>query len=63
MIEGKEKNDSPALAHFGHMGEEVPSIVGGDGFSSQPYCVNAGHGNERILGTVRENLGTSQYVS
>jgi taurine--2-oxoglutarate transaminase len=75
---GKEDTEkrSPALAHFGHMGEEQPSIVSGDGctvygddgteyldFVSQLYCVNAGHGNDRILGAMREQLDRIQYVS
>ncbi|MDZ7689479.1 MAG: aminotransferase class III-fold pyridoxal phosphate-dependent enzyme [Halobacteriales archaeon] len=76
MGDGNEKQDSPALAHFGQMSEDHPSIAGGDGckvydeegneyldFSSQLYCVNAGHGNERILDAMREQLDTSQYVS
>ena len=58
------------------MGEEQPSIVRGDGctvygddgteyldFVSQLYCVNAGHGNDRILGAMREQLDRIQYVS
>jgi taurine--2-oxoglutarate transaminase len=67
---------TPALAHFGHMGETEPTIVRGDGalvyddegteyldFTSQLYCVNAGHSNERIVERMREQLGESQYVS
>lgn len=58
------------------MGEEHPSMVRGDGctvygedgaeyldFTSQLYCVNAGHGNERILDAMREQLDRIQYVS
>lgn len=58
------------------MGEGQPSIVSGDGctvygddgteyldFISQLYCVNAGHGNDRILDAMREQLDRIQYVS
>lgn len=71
-----EDQASPALPHFGHVGESRPTIVEGDGavvvdadgdeyldFTSQLYCVNAGHGNERILDRMREQLGRVQYVS
>lgn len=73
--EGGEHQDT-ALAHFGHMGETRPKLVGGDGclayaengteyldFVSQLYCVNAGHGNERILESIGEQLDRIQYVS
>ena len=68
--------DNPTLAHFGQMGEDHPTLVRGDGalvyddagteyldFSSQLYCVNAGHGNERILDAMRAQLEDVQYVS
>jgi taurine--2-oxoglutarate transaminase len=68
--------DSPALAHFGHVGEARPTIVDGDGavvvgadgtefldFTAQLYCVNAGHGNEVILDRMRDQLEAVQYVS
>jgi taurine--2-oxoglutarate transaminase len=66
----------PTLAHFGHMGEAHPTIVEGDGttvyddngkeyldFTSQLYCVNAGHSNEQILDAIRSQLEDIQYVS
>lgn len=72
----RQNHSSPALAHFGQMGEEHPSMVRGDGctvhgedgteyldFTSQLYCVNAGHGNEHILDAMREQLDRVQYVS
>jgi taurine--2-oxoglutarate transaminase len=71
-----DETESPALAHFGHVGEPRPTIVDGDGavvvdsdgteyldFTSQLYCVNAGHGNEVILDRLRDQLGAIQYVS
>lgn len=58
------------------MGAPLPTIARGDGsyvydtdgteyldFTSQLYCVNAGHGNERILGAMRDQLEEVQYVS
>jgi len=72
----RQNRSDPALAHFGQMGEEGPSIVEGDGctvygddgteyldFTSQLYCVNLGHGNERVLDAMREQLDRIQYVS
>jgi taurine--2-oxoglutarate transaminase len=74
MHDGDE--DSPALAHFGHVGEARPTIVDGDGatvvdadgteyldFTSQLYCVNAGHSNDVIRDRMGEQLGAVQYVS
>ena len=71
-----DASESPTLSHFGTMGESQPTIVSGDGamvtgadgteyldFTSQLYCVNAGHGNERIIERMRAQLGESQYVS
>ncbi len=71
-----DAHESPALPHFGHVGEARPTIVDGDGavvvdadgteyldFTSQLYCVNAGHGNETILDRMREQLERVQYVS
>lgn len=72
-----EDGDEPStLAHFGQMGTEKPTVVSGDGctvrdddgneyldFCSQLYCVNAGHGNERVLDGMREQLDRAQYVS
>jgi len=71
-----DRNEGPTLAHFGQMGEQHPSIVNGDGctvysddgteyldFTSQLYCVNAGHSNERILDSMKEQLDSIQYVS
>ena len=76
MEDGKGRHEKPALAHFGQMGEAHPSIVGGDkctvygedeteylDFTSQLYCVNAGHGNKRILDSMKEQLDSIQYVS
>jgi taurine--2-oxoglutarate transaminase len=76
MREDGDDPETPALAHFGHMGETEPTIVRGDGalvfddegteyldFTSQLYCVNAGHSNERILTRMRDQLGDSQYIS
>jgi taurine--2-oxoglutarate transaminase len=68
--------DARALPHFGHIGETRPTIVDGDGavvvdadgteyldFTSQLYCVNAGHSNEAILDRMGDQLGRVQYVS
>jgi len=76
MREDGDGSTTPALAHFGHMDETEPTIVRGDGalvyddegreyldFTSQLYCVNAGHSNERIVEQMCEQLGDSQYVS
>jgi taurine--2-oxoglutarate transaminase len=64
------------LAHFGHMGSDELTITDGDGarvwddegneyldFSSQLYCVNAGHGNENIVSAMQEQAERIQYVS
>lgn len=76
MSHGELVNTDPTLAHFGHMGEDQPSIVDGDGttvvdgegreyldFTSQLYCVNAGHSNERIIERMKEQIDRIQYVS
>lgn len=68
--------ESGVLAHFGHMDKEPMTIIGGDGtyvhdqqgeeyldFTSQLYCVNAGHSNEAITEAMAEQLGRIQYVS
>jgi taurine--2-oxoglutarate transaminase len=64
------------LAHFGHMGNDEPTLVEGEGarvwddegneyldFSSQLYCVNAGHSNENIVNAMQEQAEQIQYVS
>lgn len=64
------------LAHFGHMDEEPMTITEGDGayvrtdddeeyldFTSQLYCVNAGHSNDAITDAMAEQLDRIQYVS
>ena len=64
------------LAHFGHMDEEPMTITEGDGayvrtddeeeyldFTSQLYCVNAGHSNDAITDAMAEQLDRVQYVS
>ncbi len=74
--EQQARTDSPALAHFGMMGEEPLSITEGKGayvstednetyldFTSQLYCVNAGHGNEKITDRMAEQSKRIQYVS
>lgn len=76
MRDDSTPHENPTLAHFGHMGEDLPTITGGDGcvvvdtdgteyldFTSQLYCVNAGHGNDRILDAMREQMADVQYVS
>lgn len=68
--------ESNVLAHFGHMGEDSLTITEGDGayvsdddgeeyldFSSQLYCVNAGHSNDAIVSAMNEQLDRIQYVS
>jgi taurine--2-oxoglutarate transaminase len=70
--EREERN----LPHFGHMGSEELTIVDGDGamvwdddeneyldFSSQLYCVSAGHSNENIVSAMQEQTERIQYVS
>ncbi|MFW5905626.1 MAG: aminotransferase class III-fold pyridoxal phosphate-dependent enzyme, partial [archaeon] len=32
-------------------------------FISQLYCCNAGHGNERIVSAIEDQLGRIQYVA
>lgn len=76
MSHHEHVNADPTLAHFGHMGEDQPSLVRGDGttvvdeegieyldFTSQLYCVNAGHSNERIVVRMKEQMDRIQYVS
>jgi taurine--2-oxoglutarate transaminase len=71
-----EAPTNATLPHFGQMGSDRLSIDDGDGtvvydtdgdryldFTSQLYCVNAGHGNETVLGRMREQLERVQYVS
>jgi len=72
----EEDRPSPSLPHFGHVDEARPTIVDGDGavvtdsegteymdFTSQLYCVNAGHGNDVILERMAEQQERIQYVS
>ncbi|WP_336345345.1 aminotransferase family protein [Halalkalicoccus ordinarius] len=67
---------SASLAHWSHPDREPPTIVEGDGcyvvsetgerhldFLSQLYCVNAGHGNERIANAMSDQLERIAYVS
>ncbi|MFC7157190.1 aspartate aminotransferase family protein [Halomarina halobia] len=71
-----EVEESSVLAHFGHMGDTPITITDGDGayvrdsagneyldFTSQLYCVNAGHGNEAIVSAMNDQLDRVQYVS
>ncbi|MEM4781351.1 MAG: aspartate aminotransferase family protein [Halalkalicoccus sp.] len=64
------------LAHWSKPGRDPPAIVAGEGcyvtdnegrehldFVSQLYCVNAGHGNERINAAVEKQLSKVAYVS
>ncbi|WP_336362676.1 aminotransferase family protein [Halalkalicoccus salilacus] len=70
------KQASASLAHWSHPEREPPTIVEGEGchvvsetgeryldFLSQLYCVNAGHGNERISSAMSEQLERIAYVS
>jgi taurine--2-oxoglutarate transaminase len=65
-----------SLAHWSRPEKEPPTIVEGEGcyvvddagdryldFIAQLYCVNAGHGNERITAAMDEQLGRIAYVS
>lgn len=74
--EQQAQPDSPALAHFGMMGDEQLCITEGNGayvtteneetyldFTSQLYCVNAGHGNDKIINRMTEQSKRIQYVS
>jgi taurine--2-oxoglutarate transaminase len=67
---------SGVLAHYGHMGDKPMTITDGEGayvrtqedeeyldFSSQLYCVNAGHGNDAITEAMTKQLDRIQYVS
>jgi taurine---2-oxoglutarate transaminase len=67
---------SAALAHWSDPDREPPTIVEGEGchvvsesgeryldFLSQLYCVNAGHGNERITNAMSDQLERIAYVS
>lgn len=67
---------SGVLAHFGHMGDEPITITDADGayvrdkqeneyldFTSQLYCVNAGHSNDAIVEAMNDQLERVQYVS
>jgi taurine--2-oxoglutarate transaminase len=67
---------SGVLAHFGHMDDEPMTITDGEGayvrtqegteyldFTSQLFCVNAGHGNDVITEAMTKQLDRIQYVS
>jgi taurine--2-oxoglutarate transaminase len=76
MSRQTESHSNPTLAHFGQMGSDKVSLVEGDGslvydeegkeyidFTSQLYCVNAGHSNETIQNRIKEQIDRIQYVS
>lgn len=76
MSQQTEEQSNPTLAHFGQMGNGNVSLVEGDGtfvydedgkeyldFTSQLYCVNAGHSNEHIQERMKEQIDQIQYVS
>lgn len=65
-----------AISHWNTPGSETLSLDEGDGvrvwdtdgneyldFTSQLYCVNAGHSNERICNAIESQLEQIQYVS
>ena len=67
--------ESPVLNHWHTPGSDTPTIVSADGprftddagneyldFVSQLACVNAGHGNERIIRAIQEQVEVTQYV-
>jgi taurine--2-oxoglutarate transaminase len=65
-----------AIPHWSHGDDDVLSIVDGDGvtvydedgtayldFISQLYCVNAGHGEDRIVDAIAEQASKIAYVA
>jgi len=65
-----------AIPHWSHGDDDVLTIVDGDGvtvtdddgnayldFVSQLYCVNAGHGEERIVDAITEQASRIAYVA
>jgi taurine--2-oxoglutarate transaminase len=67
---------SSVIPHWYSPDDETASVAEADGirvtdergrdyidFVSQLYCVNAGHGNEAIIGAMTDQLETVQYVS
>ncbi|SEP24840.1 taurine---2-oxoglutarate transaminase [Halogranum amylolyticum] len=67
---------NPTIPHWNTPGDEPLSLEKGDGthvydeegeeyldFTSQLYCVNAGHSNENIIDGIRSQLDRIQYVS
>ncbi|MFB6170513.1 MAG: aspartate aminotransferase family protein [Haloarculaceae archaeon] len=72
----RETVETHNLPHWHDPESETMELVEGDGayvtaadgteyldFIAQLYCVNAGHGNEAIVGAIEEQLGKIQYSS
>ncbi len=76
MAQQRMETANAALAHWSSPDSDPPTIVEGEGcyvtdseghehldFISQLYCVNAGHGDERINEAIEEQLSRVAYVS
>ncbi|MDL5362056.1 aspartate aminotransferase family protein [Halalkalicoccus sp. NIPERK01] len=76
MSRQRVEASSAALAHWSSPDGDPPTIVEGEGcyvtddedeeyldFIAQLYCVNAGHGNERINEAIEQQLSRVAYVS